>query len=91
MNFNLDSNKQAQELIFYPEVKMADHPPLFFNQNVVQQTSLQKHSRMFLHSKLSSSGHLKTIFQKTNKTMGILRKLQTLLPRATLITLLGLS
>ena len=33
------------------------------------------------------SEHLKTIFQKPNKTIGLLYKLQTLLPRAPLITI----
>ena len=42
---------------------------------------------MFLDSKLNFSEHLKTIFQKTNKTIGVLRKLQTLLLRAPLITI----
>ena len=35
---------------------------------------------MYLDSKLNFSEHLKTIFQKTNKTIGLLHKLQTLLP-----------
>ena len=42
---------------------------------------------MFLDSKLNFGKHLKTIFQKTNKTIGLFRKLQTLLPRAPLITI----
>ena len=42
---------------------------------------------MFLDSKLNFSGHLKTIFQKPNKIIGLLCKLQTLLPRAPLITI----
>ena len=42
---------------------------------------------MFLDTKLNFSEYLKTIFQKTNKTIGLLRKLQTLLPRALLITI----
>ena len=42
---------------------------------------------MFLDSKLNFSEHLKFIFQKTNKTIGVLSKLQTLLPRAHLITI----
>ena len=42
---------------------------------------------MFLDSKLNFIEHLKTIFQKTNKTIGLLRKLQTLVPRAPLIKL----
>ena len=87
MNFNPDPTKQAQELIFSRKVQMTNHPPLFFNENVVPQTSLQKHLGMFLDSKLNFSEHLKTIFQKTNKAIGLLRKLQTLLPRAPLITI----
>ena len=86
MNCNPDPTKQAQELIFSRKVQTTNPPPLFFNENVVPQTSLQKHLGMFLDCKLNFSEHLKTIFQKTNKTIGLLRKLQTLLPRAPLIT-----
>ena len=43
MNFNPDTNKQAQELIFSRKVQVISHPPLFFNQNFVPETSLQKH------------------------------------------------
>ena len=85
MNFNPDPTKQAQKLIFSRKVQTTNHP--FFNENVVPQTSLQKHPGMFLDSKLYFSEHLKTIFRKTNKTIGLLRKLQTLLPRAPLITI----
>ena len=86
MNFNPDPTKQAQQLIFSHKMQTTNHPPLFFDENLVPQTSLQKHLGMFLDSKLNFSGHLKTIFQKTNNTIGLLRKLQTLLPRAPLIT-----
>ena len=86
MNFNHDPTKQAQELIFSHKVQTTNHS-LFFNENVVPQTTLQKHLGMFLDSKLNFSEHLKTILQKTNKTIGLLRKLQTLLPRAPLITI----
>ena len=41
---------------------------------------------MFLDNKLNVSEHLKTIFQKTNKTKGLIFKLQTCFPRAPLIT-----
>ena len=41
MNFNPDPTKQAQELIFSHKVQMINYPPLFFNQNVVLQTSLK--------------------------------------------------
>ena len=87
MSFNPDPTKQAQELIFSRKVQTTDHPPLFFNENVVPKTTLQKPLGMFLDGKLNFSEHLTTIFQKTNKTIGILRKLQTLLLRAPLITI----
>ena len=87
INFNPDPTKQAQELIFSRKVQTTNHLPLFFNENVVQQTTLQKHLGMFLDSKLNFSEHLKTILQKANKTIGLLRKLQALLPRAPLITI----
>ena len=56
-------------------------------QNIIVGTSLQKHLGIFLDSKLNFSEHLKTILQKTNKTIGLLYKLKTLLPRAPLITI----
>ena len=87
MSFNPDPTKQAQELIFSRKVQTTNHPPLFFNENVVPKTTLQKHLGMFLDSKLNFSEHLKTIFQKTNETIRLLPKLQTLLPRAPLITI----
>ena len=64
-------------------MQTTNHPPLFFNENAVPQTTIQKHLRMFLDNKLN----LKNIFQKTNKTIGLLRNLQTLLLRAPLITI----
>ena len=71
MNFNPDHSKQAQELIFSRKVQMINQHPLYLNQNVVPQIS----------------ENLKTIFQEINKTIELLRKLQTLLTRAPLITI----
>ena len=82
ISFNPDPTKQAQELIYSRKVQTTNHPHLFFNKNVVPKVTLQKHLEMFLDSKLNFSEHLKTIFQKTNKTIGLLCELQTLLPRA---------
>ena len=50
MSFNPDPNKQAQELIFSRKVQTTNHPPLFFNENVVPKTTLQKYLGMFLDS-----------------------------------------
>ena len=77
MSFNLDPTKQAQEQIFSRKVQTTNHPSIFFNENVVPQTTLQKHLGKFLDNKLNFSEHLKTIFQITNKTIGLICKLQT--------------
>ena len=82
MSFNPDPTKQAQKLIFSCKVQTTNHPLLLFNENVVPQTILKKHLGMFLDSKLNFSEHLKAIFQKTNKTIGLRCKLLILLPRA---------
>ena len=87
MSFNPDPTKQAQELVFSRKVQTTNPPPLFFNENIVLKTTLQKHVGLFLDSKLNFSEHLKNFFQKTNKTLGRLRKLQTLFPRAPFITI----
>ena len=87
MNFNPDPTKQAQELFFSRKVQTTNYPPLIFNQNVIPQTTLQKHLGMYLDSKLNFSEHLKTIFQKTDKTIELFRKLQTLLLRTHLIAI----
>ena len=81
------SYKTSTRTDFSRKVQTTSHPPLFFNENVIPQTTLQKYLGMFLNSKLNFNEHLKTILQNTNKTRGLLRKLQTLLPRAPLITI----
>ena len=42
---------------------------------------------MFLHDKLNFGEHLKYITDKVNKSIGLLRKLQMILPRRSLITI----
>ena len=87
INFNRDPTKQAQKRIFSLKVQTTNHLSFLFNENVVPQATLQKHLGIFLDNKLNFSEYLKTIFQKTNKTIGLPRKLQTFLPRAPLITI----
>ena len=52
-----------------------NHPKLIFNDNPVHQVALQKHRGMFLDCKLNFEEHLKTIVNKINKTIGLLREL----------------
>ena len=72
MIFNLDPSKQAQEVIF----------------NIpVNQTSHQKHLGMFLDKKLNFGEYLKYVTNKVSKSIGLLRKLQMILPRRSLVTI----
>ena len=85
MNVNRDSTKQAQEVIFSRKAKAIYHP--LFNNNSVFHSSSQKHLGAILDSKLIFDEHQKIVSLKLNITLGLLQKLQNLLPRSTLITI----
>ena len=52
MNFNPDTIKQAQEVIFSWKLKKTVHPPLLFNNDSVTRTSSPKHLRIILDNQL---------------------------------------
>ena len=87
MSFNPDLSKQAQEVIFSPKIKKPSHPDLILNNNKVIQTTYQKYLGMLLDDKLNFGEHLKYIANKINKSIGLLHKLQNLLPRRSLVTI----
>ena len=58
MRFNSDPKKQAQEVIFSRKIDKIDHPPLYFNENLVKSSSTQKHLGIILDTKLDFSLHL---------------------------------
>ena len=87
MSFNPDPSKQAQEVIFSSKLKNIFHPPLVCNNPNISSWKTQKHLGILLDSKLTFEEHYKTILNNTNRTIGILSKLQSLLPRAALITI----
>ena len=87
MSFNPDPSKQAQEVVFSCKLQKSTHPTLSFNNNTVTQSVTQRHLGMFLDTKLDFQGHLKSIFNKVNKTIGLLRKLHNTLPRLPLLTI----
>ena len=51
------------------------------------QSITQKHLGMFLNTKLDFQEHLKSIFSKVNKTIGLLQMLYHMLPRSPLLTI----
>ena len=78
MNFNPDSTKQAQEVIFTRKTKKLPHPSLVFNNANVTQSIYQKHLGIILDSKLTFENHLKVETTKINKTTRFVCKLQKL-------------
>ena len=79
MSFNPDLTKQAQEIIFSHKSSQRNHPGLMFNNNI------HKHLEIWFKVKLWRT--LKVSVKKINKTVGLLRKFQGILPRTSLITI----
>ena len=87
MSFNPDISKQAHEVIFSCKRSVPSHPPLTFNNIPVARTNSQKHLGMQLDKKLNFEEQLKKVESNVNKTIGIIRKLQNVLPRSALFTI----
>ena len=87
MNFNPDTSKQPQEIIFSRKSKKILHPLLRFNNSIILQTPYQKHLGIFLNTWLIFEEHFKVITTKVNKTIALLQKLQKALPRSVLMTM----
>ena len=85
--FQTRSKKKAQEVIFTRKSKAISHSILVFNNNNVIQAASHKHLSIILDTRLSFEKHLETVLCKINKTIGLIHKLQDLLPRTALITL----
>ena len=87
MNFNSDSNKHVQQVIFNKKVNKINHPLLLFNQNLFKPSSTQKHLGMVLNTKLHFNLHLQNVQWKVNKTIGLHCQLENILPRDSLVTI----
>ena len=87
MSFNPDPSKQAQEVTFSRKIQKTCHPSIYFNNKSVKQVPSQKHLGLILDKKLNFQEHLVNILNKVNETIGLLRKLQSILPREPLITI----
>ena len=90
MNFNPDPSKQAQELLFSRKISSKPYPPLYVNDNPVHQVQNpvhQQHLGLFLDQKLSFDEHIQCILIKAHKIIGMIRKLQPIIPRAALLTI----
>ena len=72
INFNLDPNKQAQEVIFSRMLQKINHNPVYFNQNSVQQVPSQKYLGMYVDTKLNFQEHLNNVLRKCKQKYWII-------------------
>ena len=84
MSFSPDPSKQAQEVIFSRKINKVYHPPLLFNNSTVRQISAQKH--LWIHLDEELKHHINEKISKANKCIGIIRKLNNILPCPALLT-----
>ena len=87
MSFNPDSNKPVQEVIFSRKLKTVPHPSITFDNNLLSLCPAPKHLGLVLDSKLVFNEHIMHILSKVNKSIGLLRKFQPVLPRSSLLTI----
>ena len=70
MSFNLDSSKQAQEVIFSRKSKRSTQLPLVFNNNNVKCFS-QNNLAVILNFKWTFEDHPNNVVAKVNKAVGL--------------------
>ena len=87
MLFNPDVTKQAQEVKFSRKSNKTDHPVVCFNKASVTKASCQKHPGMHLDEKVKFNTNIMDKIAKSNKGIGIIRKLAHLLIKESLITM----
>ena len=84
MSFNPNPSKQAQGVIFSRKINKVYY---IFNNFTVQQISSQKHLGIHLDEELTCKHHINEKINKANKGIGIICKLNNILPRSTLLTI----
>ena len=80
MNFNPDRSKQATEVLFSCKKNKYNHPPLYFNGQIVKKMDEQKHLGLILDSSLSFAKHITAKISIARKNIGIIRNLSNYLP-----------
>ena len=86
MSFSPDISKLAHEFIFSRKSSIVSHLPVTFNNIPVAQANSLEHLGMQLDKKLNFKEHLNKPESKVNKTIGIICKLQNILPRLAFLT-----
>ena len=87
MSFNPDPTKQTKDIIFSKIIIPDTHSSLFFNNSLIQQDTTQTHLGLTLDHKLTFQYHVKRKNKEAMKGIGLLRKLQCILSRTSLLTI----
>ena len=87
MVFNLDTSKQAQEIVFSRKANASNHGTVYFNNAPVIRENIQKHLGLSLDSKLNFFDHINEKIKKATKGVNVIRKMNLLLPRSSLLTI----
>ena len=82
---NPDPSKSAKEVIFSRKLNTVPHASITLNNNPL--SAAQKHLGLVLDSKLTFNEHIKHSLSKVNKSIGLLRKFQPVLPISFLLTI----
>ena len=86
MSFNPDPIKQATEVIFSKKI-LGTHPSLFFNNLLIKQDTTKKHFGLTLEHQLTFQYYVNKKIKKAMTGIGPLRKLHSILPRASLLAI----
>ena len=87
MRFNSDPFKQAQKVIFTRKVKKFVHPPIFFHNETSSTGFITKTLGPYIRRIFKVYKYIKTIKFKVSKTINLLRKFKSCLPRSSLTTI----
>ena len=85
--FDPGASKQAQEIVFSRKANASNHATVYFNNVPVIRDNIQKHLGLFLDSKLSFFDHINEKIKKATKGVNVIRKMNLLLPRSSLLTI----
>ena len=87
MQFNLDPDKQANEIMFSRKSKVHSYPPLTFNNNDVKKCIHEKHLGIILDLNLDFNIHVDNKILKSYKIIGIIKRLSASVQRRPLLTI----
>ena len=87
MLFNPDQTKPIKEVIFSKKNNKTNHPDLFFNNVQIDKCLYEKHLGLILDEKLSFKQHIDEKIEKAMKIVGTIRRLNSVLPRFSLLTI----